>query len=236
MVQGDFHLLYHSLMRRLRGGLHQDSQDQVGFFLQYHVLVNMQYPFPGHPAVPPPSHPAVPIPVIRQYHFPVIRHYHYPVIRQYLSLVKGLFAQVPPGVSIQWWGNPRLPYMPGYGFHAGWNYGAASPALTQNVPDQNAGLMKQQEIRPEEGQARPTPRSLSFAAPPVALQPEPLYQQWTYHEYFAEPNPVPRYTHALSLLCKAQVAVPTTPQLQGQARMNRRLGKFPQCVETLGDA
>ena len=83
---------------------------------------------------------------------------------------------------------------------------------------------------------RPTPRSLSFTAPQVASPCEPPYNQWTYREHFAEPNPVPRYTRELSLPRKAQVVLPTTSQLQGQARMSRCLRKFLHCVETLGDS
>ena len=86
-------------------------------------------------------------------------------------------------------------------------------------------------------QPRPVPRSLLFQTPtPQAQQQprDPIYLDWTYREKFADPNPYPQYTHHLSLPRKAQV-VPTTSQLQGQARMGRCLQKFMHCIHTLGD-
>ena len=70
------------------------------------------------------------------------------------------------------------------------------------------------------------PRLAASIIPPA--QPTSPHHEtlWTHREHFAEPNPAPRYTHELTLPRKAQVVLPTTSQLQGQARMRRCLAKF----------
>ena len=87
-------------------------------------------------------------------------------------------------------------------------------------------------------QPRPTPRSLllqGHASQAQLSTREPIYHAGMFREAFANPNPHPQCTHHLSLPRKAQVVIPTTSQLQGQARMGRCLQKFMQCIHTLGD-
>ena len=153
-----------------------------------------------------------------------------------------------PGLPVPPHCNPDLPLRisdppialqgKGIGKHA-----IRMPSFAQGGPQPPPQQAKCDFVRPPTGgrpcpQPRPTPRSLLFQsnAPQAQQSPrEPIYHEWTYRETFADPNPHPQYTHHLSLPRKAQVVVPTTSQLQGQARMGRCLHKFMQCIHTLGD-
>ena len=153
-----------------------------------------------------------------------------------------------PGLPVPPHCNPDLPLRisdppialqgKGVGKHA-----VRMPHIAQGGPRPPLQQSKANFVRPPTGgkpcpQPRPTPRSLLLQGHASQAQlyiREPIYHAWTYRATFAGPNPRPQHTHHLSLPRKAQVVVPTTSQLQGQARMGRCLQKFMQCIHTLGD-